>query len=57
MMGQDYQKTQYLSDGGLMLGQCWDDVVDGGPTLTRHCVNVSCFLGTGTEERGQNEMK
>ena len=19
-----------------MLGQCWDDVVDGGPTLTQH---------------------
>ena len=27
-----------------MLGQCWADVVDGGPTLTRHWFNVSCLL-------------
>ena len=28
-----------------MLGQCWADVVDGGPTFTQHWFNVSCFLG------------
>ena len=27
-----------------MLGQCWADVVDGGPTLTQHWLNVSCKL-------------
>ena len=27
------------------LGQCWTDVVDGGPALTQHCFNVSCLLG------------
>ena len=28
-----------------MLGQCWADVVDGGPTLNQHWSNVSCLLG------------
>ena len=27
-----------------MLGQCWNDVVDGGPTLAQHWFNVSCLL-------------
>ena len=26
-----------------MLCQCWASVVDGGPTLTQHWVNVSCW--------------
>ena len=28
-----------------MLDQYWDSVVDGGPTLVHHCVDVSCLLG------------
>ena len=28
-----------------MSDQCWANVVDGGPTLVRHWVDVSCFLG------------
>ena len=28
-----------------MLVQCWNDVVDGGPTLNQHWVNVSRLLG------------
>ena len=28
-----------------MLVQCWSDVVDVGPTLNQHCVNVSYLLG------------
>ena len=28
-----------------MLGQCWADVVDGGPTLSQHWFDVSCLLG------------
>ena len=28
-----------------MSGQCWANVVDGGPTLVKHWVDVSCLLG------------
>ena len=28
-----------------MLDQCWANVVDGGPTLVKHWVDVSCLLG------------
>ena len=40
-----------------MVGQCWPDVVDAGPTLTQHRFNVSCLLGasvrnTHTAARG-----
>ena len=28
-----------------MLGWCWPSVVDGGPTLAQHWVNVSCLMG------------
>ena len=28
-----------------MSDQCWANVVDGRPTLVRHWVDVSCFLG------------
>ena len=28
-----------------MLDQCWASVVDGGPTLVQHWVDVSCLLG------------
>ena len=27
-----------------MLGHCWSDVVDGGPTLAQHRVNASSWL-------------
>ena len=30
----------------LMFDQCWANVVDGGPTLVKHWVDVSCLLGT-----------
>ena len=28
--------------------QCWAYVVDGGPALVKHWVDVSCFLGINT---------
>ena len=28
-----------------MLYQCWASVVDGGPALEQHWVDVSCLLG------------
>ena len=28
-----------------MLDWCWADVVDGGPALTQHWLNISCLLG------------
>ena len=37
--------TQQTRDIEPMLGQCWTDVVDGGPALTQHWFNVSCLLG------------
>ena len=33
------------------MGQCWDSVVDGGPTLTHHWGNVSSLLGTVPSQR------
>ena len=36
------QQTRYIDP---MLGECWGDVRDGGPTITQHWVNVSCWLG------------
>ena len=29
----------------LMFDQCWTNVVDGGPALVKHWVDVSCLLG------------
>ena len=37
-------------DGIKMLGQCWDSVADGGPTLNRHLVNVSTADGCCTAD-------
>ena len=37
--------SQQTRDNEPMLGQCWADVVDGGPTLTQHWFNVACLLG------------
>ena len=37
--------TQQTQDIESMLGQCWPDVYDSGPTLTLHCFNVSFLLG------------
>ena len=28
-----------------MFHQCWANVVDGGPTLVKHWVDVFCLLG------------
>ena len=28
-----------------MLDQCWPNVLDGGPTLAQHWIDVSCLLG------------
>ena len=36
------QQTRYIEP---MLGQCWSDVVDGGPILAQHWFNVTCLLG------------
>ena len=43
--------TQQTRDIEAMLGQCWADVVDGGPTLNQHWFNVSCLLGTCSHRR------
>ena len=39
--------------GGIqpMLLQCWTGVVDGGPTLKQHQVNISCWSGDPPPER------
>ena len=37
--------TRQSQDFDTVLGECWADVVEGGPTLTRHWVNGSCSLG------------
>ena len=35
-----------------MLGSCWGSIVDGGPTLTHHWVNVLYFVvGRGLKRR------
>ena len=36
--------TQKTQDIDSMLVQCWASVVDDGPTLNQHWVNVSCLL-------------
>ena len=36
------QQKRYIDS---MLFQCWTSVADGGPTLKRHWVNISCLLG------------
>ena len=38
--------SQQTRGADTMLVRCWADVVDGGPTLNQHCVNVSCLLGS-----------
>ena len=35
---------QCWTNVGQMLDQCWANVVDGGPTLVQHWVDVSCLL-------------
>ena len=37
--------TQQTRDIEPMLVQCWASVVDDGPALNQHWVNVSCLLG------------
>ena len=37
--------AQQPRDIETMLDQCWAGVVDGGPSLTQHWINVSCLLG------------
>ena len=37
--------TQQTQDIDPMLVQCWASVVDGGPTLDQHWVDVLCLLG------------
>ena len=36
------QQTRHIDP---MLEQCWADVVDGGPTLVQHWVDVLCLSG------------
>ena len=36
------QQTRHIHP---MFDQCWANVVDGGPALVKHCVDVSCLLG------------
>ena len=37
--------SQQTRDIDQMLLLCWVSVVDGGPTLQQHLVNISCLLG------------
>ena len=37
------QQTRHIYP---MFDQCWTNVVDGGPTLVKHWVDMSCFLCT-----------
>ena len=37
--------SQQTRDIDPMLCQCWASVVDGGPTLAQHWVDVPCLLG------------
>ena len=41
-------QLRWVVTGGIdtMLGHCWPSVEDAGPTMTHHCVNVSCLLGS-----------
>ena len=41
--GMPSQQTRHI---GPMLDQYWADVVDGGPTLGKQWVYVSCLLGS-----------
>ena len=34
-----------MENADPMFDQCWASVVDGGPTLVKHWVDVSCLLG------------
>ena len=38
--------TQQTRDIDPMLRQCWNNVVDGGPALAQHWINVSFLLGS-----------
>ena len=40
--------SQKTRDIDPMFDQCWANVVDGGPTLVKHWVDVSCFSGMPT---------
>ena len=40
-----------------MLDQCWDRVVDAGPTLVEQWVNVSCLQGTISMVPGLGGLK
>ena len=41
-----YSDPQQTRDIEPMLGQCWTDVVDGGPTLIQHCFNIPSNIGS-----------
>ena len=40
-----WKVSQQARDIDTMLDQCWASVVDGGPTLVKHWVDISCLLG------------
>ena len=46
---------QYAWYIGLMLGQCWPTVYDGGPALAQHRAIVSCLLAGSTSYGGVGE--
>ena len=37
--------SQQTRDVDPMLAHCWPAVVDGGPAVNQHWVNISCLLG------------
>ena len=39
-----------------ILDQCWTNVVDGGPTLVQHWIDVSCLLGPYWDDRYYNAV-
>ena len=45
-MAKKQQQSTVLSRKVKIQFQCWASVADGGPTLKKHWVDVSCLLGS-----------
>ena len=55
-ISQPYHR-EYTRGVHPMLGQWWRAVADGGPSLTRHWVNVSCLLLWTQPERDRSSPR
>ena len=45
-LSQQWVASQKTGEIDTMLVQCWASVVDGGPALSQHRVNISIFSGS-----------